>query len=251
MRPANSAVQLHCVGSGDAFGSGGRLSSCYHLAVNGDQLLVDCGSSSLIGLQRCGLKPIDISSVVVSHLHGDHFGGIPYLLLEGKYASQRRQLLTLIGPPGLQQQVEGALSALYPGTLEDGLGFPVHYVTLQAQVPLQINSFLVEPWPVKHGSNQHVYGLRIEAGGKTISYTGDTEWTENLLPLAQGSDLLIAECFAYDRPTPSHLDYQTLMKQRHRLDCRRLMLTHMGPEVLAQLDNLEMETLSDGELIEL
>ena len=240
---------LTCVGTGDAFGSGGRLNSCYHLQQQEHRLLLDCGSSSLIGLQRCGLRPADIGAVVVSHLHGDHFGGIPYLLLEGKYVSQRRSQLTLIGPAALQQRVEVTLNALYPGVLEEGLGFPVNYLILDPEEKLQVEGFQLSCQKLRHGRSAEVYGLRVEIFDKTISYTGDTEWAANLIPLAQGSDLLIAECFAYAQPAASHLSYQTLLRRADELGTRRLVLTHMGPEVLAQLGSLELETLNDGDII--
>ncbi|MCK5825895.1 MAG: MBL fold metallo-hydrolase, partial [Desulfuromusa sp.] len=185
----------------------------------------------------------------ISHLHGDHFGGIPYLLLEGKYASQRTRPLTLIGPPGLQQQVEAAAEALYPGMFREKFNFPVEYRHLDPKINLQIGSVEVGCVQVKHGGSQYVYGLRIEVAEKVISYTGDTEWTDNLLVLAQGSDVLIAECFAYDQPIPSHLDYLTLLKKRKQLGCQRLLLTHMGPVMLARIAQLELETLDDGDII--
>jgi len=244
-------IQLCCIGTGDAFGSGGRLSSCYYLKTPLAQILLDCGCSSLIGMQRCGVVAAEIDTVIISHLHGDHFGGIPYLLLEGKYASRRRKPLTLIGPPGLQQRVEAVSKAFYPGIMGSKTNFPVEYRELEPKKSLQINSAHIECFQVKHGSCKQAYGLRVEIGVKTVSYTGDTEWTENLIPLSQGSDLLIAECFAYDQPLPSHLDYQTLLKQRSRLGCRKLVLTHMGPDMLSRLDELELETVNDGDLIEI
>lgn len=247
----SSTVSLRCVGTGDAFGSGGRLNSCFHLAVAGEQLLLDCGCSSLIGLQRCGIDPADIDTVVITHLHGDHFGGIPFLLLEGKFVSRRQRPLTLIGPPGLRQQVEIVLAALYPGAIGKGLDFPVYYRQLEPAGALTAGSFQVDCCQVKHGSSSHVYALRVEVAGKIICYTGDTEWTDNLLPLVDGSDLLIAECFAYDQPMPSHLDYQTLLKNRANLTCRRLVLTHLGPKMLAKRAELELEIVNDGDLIEL
>ena len=91
--------------------------------------------------------------------------------------------------------------------------------------------------------------MRIKVAGKSISYSGDTEWTENLLALADGSDLLIAECCAYDQPTPSHLDYQTLLQRRTDLNCKQLMLTHLGPKMLQQRDALQIAVLNDGDLI--
>jgi ribonuclease BN (tRNA processing enzyme) len=243
-------ILIRCIGTGDAFGSGGRLNSCFYLNSPDGQMLLDCGSSSLIGMQRCGVVAAEIDTVIVSHLHGDHFGGIPYLLLEGKYLSQRTKPLTLIGPRGLQQRVDAVSKALYPGIMGNN-SFPVEYRELDPRKSAQLGSAQIECFRVVHGTSKYAYGLRVETGGKVVSYTGDTEWTENLIPLSQGSDLLIAECFAYEQPLPSHLDYRTLLKQRSRLGCRRLVLTHMGPEMLSRLDELELDTVNDGDIIEI
>jgi ribonuclease BN (tRNA processing enzyme) len=245
------SVSLCCIGTGDAFGSGGRLNSCFHLTYPAGQMLIDCGCSSLVGLHRCGISPAEIDLVVISHLHGDHFGGIPYLLLEGKYASRRTRPLTLIGPPGLRQRVEAAAEALYPGMLREQLDFPVTYRQLDPEALEQIGGAKISCFQVKHGSSPNVYGLRIEVAEKVISYSGDTEWTNNLPLLATGSDVFVAECFAYDQPVPSHLDYLTLLKKRSQLGCRRLLLTHMGPAMLEQIGQLELETLDDGDIITL
>ena len=246
-----ASITLHCIGTGDAFGSGGRLNSCYYLNSPEGQILLDCGCSSLIGMQNCGVVAAEIDTVIISHLHGDHFGGIPYLLLEGKYASQRSKPLTLIGPPGLQQRVEAVSEAFYPGTLGNKYNFPVEYRLLDPKKTLQINSANIACFQVKHGRSKHAYGLRVETAGKVVSYTGDTEWTENLIPLSKGSDLLIAECFAYDQPRPSHLDYRTLLQHQERLGCRKLVLTHMGPEMLLRVGELELDTVNDGDIIEI
>lgn len=245
------SVSIRCVGTGDAFGSGGRLNSCFHLAVGSEQLLLDCGCSSLIGLQRCGIDPAGIDSIVISHLHGDHFGGIPFLLLQGKYVSRRQRPLTLIGPQGLQQQVEAACEALYPGAIGADLGFPLIYRQLDPATELTQQGFSIACYQVKHGSSQHVYGVRIEVAGKKISYSGDTEWTENLIALADGSDLLIVECFAYDQSPPAHLDYQTLLRRRADLNCKRLVLTHLGADMFLPRAALQFTVVNDGDLIEL
>ena len=245
---ANSCVI--CVGTGDAFGSGGRLNSCYAVQTSQELLLLDCGCSVLIGLQRCQLDPAAIDTVVISHLHGDHFGGLPFLLLEGKFVSQRQRPLSLIGPAGLQEQVEKALEALYPGTIDE-LPFPVHYRQLDTVQPLQQGNFLISSCLVKHGSSSEVYAIRLEIADKNLCYTGDTEWTDALISLTKGTDLTIAECFAYSQPVPSHLDYQTLQKKRGLLHSRRLMLTHLGPEMLEKKGLLGLDILNDGDRIEL
>jgi ribonuclease BN (tRNA processing enzyme) len=247
----NGTLQLTCVGTGDAFGSGGRLNSCYHLATGRQQVLLDCGCSSLIGLQRCALDPAELDAVIISHLHGDHFGGIPFLFLEGKFVSRRRRPLTLIGPPGLQAQVEVTLEALYPGAIGKGVGFPLHYVVLDPDNAIPFGDLSLRCCRVVHGGNTEAYALRVDVAGKSLCYTGDTEWTDQLLPLVAGADLLIAECFAFSEAIPSHLDYKTLKMRCSELNCRRLALTHLGPEMLARQAEVEFEILNDGDLIAL
>ncbi len=244
-------VSLRFVGTGDAFGSGGRLNSCYHLTAAGRKYLIECGCSCLAGLRRYQLDPGELDTVLISHLHGDHFGGIPFLLLEAKYISQRQRPLTLIGPKGLQRQVEAALEALYPGAIGKGVDFPLIYRELDPATTMTEGDLTIRCWPVRHGNSQEVYALQVEVAGRTIGYTGDTEWTENLLELASGCNLLIAECFAFDGPSPSHLNYQALLQHRKDLDCQRLVLTHLGDKMLERLAEVEMEVVSDGDLIEL
>ena len=235
-----------CVGSGDAFHSGGRLHSCYHLASGDTQFLLDCGASSPAGFARCGITADQLDVVIVSHLHGDHFGGIPFLLLAGKYLHRRARPLLCIGPEGLQQRVEEAFNSLYSGVLEDGLGFEVAYQVLNPAAVLNIRGARVSCVPVVHGGGAQALGIRIEMGGRIVSYSGDTEWTEQLPILAKGSDLFICECFNYDQAAPGHLDYLTLMHEKERFDTRRLVLTHPGPQLLGRAGALELELLHDG-----
>ncbi len=235
-----------CVGSGDAFHSGGRLHSCFHLEAADTRVLIDCGSSSPAGFARCGISADQLDVVIVSHLHGDHFGGIPYLLLAGKYLHQRSRPLLCIGPEGLQQRVEQVFDALYPGVLADGLGFAVTYRVLAPAAAVDIQGGRISCVPVVHGGGAQALGIRVEIGGRTVSYSGDTEWTEQLPLLAQGSDLFICECFNYDQSAPGHLDYLTLMREKERFSTGRLVLTHPGPQLLERAGQLELELLEDG-----
>ncbi|MBW6508113.1 MAG: MBL fold metallo-hydrolase [Desulfuromonadales bacterium] len=235
-----------CVGSGDAFHSGGRLHSCYHLTWGEAQFLLDCGASSPAGFMRCGIHADQLDVVIVSHLHGDHFGGIPYLLLAGKYLHRRTRPLLCIGPEGLQQRVEQVFNALYPGVLADGLGFAVTYRVLDSAAAVAVQGARISCVPVVHGGGAQAFGIRVEIGGRSVSYSGDTEWTEQLPLLAQGSDLFVCECFSYDQPTPGHLDYVTLLREKERFSTQRLVLSHLGPQLLERADQLELELLYDG-----
>ena len=86
-------VTVTFAGSGDAFGSGGRYQACIHLRPDGaSPVLLDCGATSLSALKRLGLHPGEITAVFVSHLHGDHFGGLPFLILDEQFSRRTRPL---------------------------------------------------------------------------------------------------------------------------------------------------------------
>src|SRR5262249_26555933 len=104
-------------GSGDAFGSGGRFQACIHLrpGTNQTPVLLDCGATSLTALRQAGLDPGEIGAVFVSHLHGDHFGGLPFLILDGQF-SGRAAPLSIAGPPGTARRLHDAMEIMFPGS---------------------------------------------------------------------------------------------------------------------------------------
>src|SRR5215468_7899536 len=120
---------LRFVGSGDAFGSGGRFQTCLHLSGGGDALLIDCGASSLIALERAGLDPNEIGSVLITHLHGDHFGGLPFMILDAQFRRRSRPLL-MAGPPGLSHRLQSAMEVLFPGSSRVTRRFEMGFVEL-------------------------------------------------------------------------------------------------------------------------
>ncbi len=98
--PAQPPVTVTFAGSGDAFGSGGRYQACIHIrSQDHPPFLLDCGATSLSALKARDLDPGEIAAVFISHLHGDHFGGLPFLILDGQF-TRRTSPLTVAGPPG-------------------------------------------------------------------------------------------------------------------------------------------------------
>ncbi|MGB6948635.1 MAG: MBL fold metallo-hydrolase, partial [Methyloceanibacter sp.] len=95
-------MQLTVIGCGDAFGAGGQLQTSFQVRSDGSTFLIDCGATTLIGMHRLGLAPNDIDMVCVSHLHGDHFGGLPWLLIDAQYVSKRTRPLIVTGPRGIE-----------------------------------------------------------------------------------------------------------------------------------------------------
>jgi ribonuclease BN (tRNA processing enzyme) len=227
-------MKLTVVGSGDAFGSGGRLQTCYHVALPGEEILIDCGATAVIGMQRLGLEPDRVSTIFVSHLHGDHFAGLVWWLLYAHYVTKRTAPLTITGPAGIAARFTTAAEALFPGSSKIERRFDMRFLEYDEATPLAVGSVQVTPYEVSHPSGAPPYALRLEAGGKTLSFSGDTEWVESLLPTAKGADLFIAECFGFDVQVGYHMTWQNIEKNLDRLGAKRVMLTHMGIEMLAQ-----------------
>jgi ribonuclease BN (tRNA processing enzyme) len=249
-------MQVRFVGCGDAFGSGGRFQACillHALGHNGDVLL-DCGASSLIALKQQGQDPNEIGLVLLSHLHGDHFGGLPFLILDGQFAHRTRPL-HVAGPAGVGERVQAAMEVLFPGSTRVQRRFQVHFHELADRQPLRLDleptELAVIPFVVVHASGAPALALRVTWQGHTIAYTGDTEWTEALVELAQGADLLIAEGYTNQRKIRFHLDVASLQQHAGRLAARRVILTHLSAELLSRADELAWETASDGMTLEL
>ena len=248
--PGRPALTVTFAGSGDAFGSGGRYQACIHLRgpARREPVLLDCGATSLSALKRLGLDPGEIAAVFVSHLHGDHFGGLPFLILDGQF-SRRAAPLTVVGPPGLARRLADAMECLFPGSSTAPRRFAVDTIELSPGSSGTVAGMTVRAWAADHPSGAPALLLRLEAAGRSIAYTGDTAWTDELVDIAADADLLIAEAYVRDKNIPYHLRHADLAAHRDRLTARRVILTHLSADVLDHLDEVSFETAHDGLVI--
>lgn len=239
-------LRVRFVGSGDAFGSGGRFQACIHLRADGHTLLLDCGATSLTALKAQLLDPNAIDAVVLSHLHVDHFGGVPPLILDGQF-SRRTTPLTVAGPTGTAQRLSEAMEVMFPGSSAVRRRFDVTVVELDPQAPTTVAGATIRSWPVDHGIHGGPFlAHRLTLGGATLAYTGDTAWTDALIELADGTDLLIAEAYFWDKPVPYHLRHADLLEHKDRLASARTILTHMSTDMLAHADHAAFDLAHDG-----
>jgi ribonuclease BN (tRNA processing enzyme) len=243
-------VQVRFLGSGDAFGSGGRLQTCIHIRTVKSSFLVDCGASSLIALRRWNVAPNDIDMILLTHLHGDHFGGLPFFVLDAQLISKRSRPLIIAGPPGTKKRIVQAMEIFFPGSSQVQQKFSLDVRELVLDQPQTLDEMTVTGYGVQHPSGDPSLALRIECQGKIISYTGDTEWTGTLVPAAKGADLLIAEAYYFEKKIKFHLDLQTLMAHFDELQPKRLIVTHMSEDMLARLEEIPYEYAEDGKLVE-
>jgi len=251
LNPVATPLRVRFLGSGDNFGSGGRFQACVLVEMNGSHLLLDCGASSLISMRRYGVSTEQIDAILISHLHGDHFGGIPFFILEAQLISRRTKPLILAGPPGLQDRTRTLMEVMYPGMASVERKFPVEYIEWEKELPKRICSAVITPFEVIHGSGAPSYALRVECAGKILSYSGDTEWTDTLIRVAAKADLFICESYFYDKRMKNHISYRTLLEHKSDLSSKRIILTHLGEDMLARLQDVEMECAEDGKVLEL
>jgi ribonuclease BN (tRNA processing enzyme) len=244
-------IKVYFCGTGDAFGSGGRLQSCILVHAPDARFLIDCGTSALTGIKRSGLETSDIEAICISHLHGDHYGGLPFLIKEAQVTGGREKPLIVAGPPGLEEHVLHLMTLFFPGPEDQKLGFWPDFHILAHGIPAEIDGILVTAHPAAHSLMTNPLSLRLECCGRVIAYSGDTEWNEFLPLISKNADLFVCETFQSERITGHHLDYLTLLSHRHELDCRRIVLTHLGDTMFDKCPLLEFECAHDGMLVEL
>src|SRR5215208_787452 len=215
------SMDVRFLGSGDTFGSGGKLHTCIHVRSEETSFLIDCGASSLIAMKRFGVDPSSIDAVMITHLPGDHFGGIPFFVLDAQLNSRRTRPLTVAGPPDLESRVHDTMEALFLSSSRARRRFELGFLDLGEGEATGIRTLTVipygVPYSVVHPSGAPAYALRIECEGKVLSYTGDTGRTDSLLSATRDADLFVCEAYFSEKKVPYHLDYRTLMEHRSEL----------------------------------
>lgn len=240
-------MKITILGSGDAFGSGGRFNTCLHVEAGDDRMLLDCGGSSMVALNKAGVERNGLSTLLFTHFHGDHFGALPAFLLDAQFVSRREAPLTIAGPEGVEQRVKHILEVDFPGSSGNPWRFPVSFVEVTPARPAALAGFEVTAFPMVHDERAGpCQGYRLAREGKVFAFSGDTAWTDALVPLADGADILLVECYNYDKPLKNHLDYRTLRMHRGELATPRIVLTHMGPGMLGHEGPLPEERAHDG-----
>jgi len=241
-------MKLTVLGSADAVNSGGRGNSCYLVESTGaKKLMVDFGPTALLSLRREGIAPESVGGYAFTHLHGDHTGGFPLLCIEAMFAGWRERALRVLGPPLSRQTLLGVFRAAY-AELEP---------ELPARLALSIDElapgeerdhagYRVRAFAADHMAPPHqALCLRVtDPAGAVIAFSGDTRICPGLLAAADGADMLVADCSRLAPPAGAHATWQEWQVTLPALRAKRLLLTHLGPDIRARaptlLDGLDL-----------
>jgi len=241
-----SELAVRFVGSGDAFGSGGRAQTCISVQTSDCHALLDCGATSLTALKQQGVDPGSIDIVVISHLHADHFGGVPFLVLDQQF-SRRTNPLQVLGPPGTRERLHAAMETAFPGSTQVQRQFELIIDELTPDGAIwRDDRARVRGWQVDHASGAPSMCLQIELNERVVAYSGDTAWTPALTNAAAGADLFAIEAYTYDKPVRYHLDYRTTCEHITQLPAERTVLTHMSPHMLNRIADARHPAAFDG-----
>lgn len=245
------SVRVNFVGSGDAFGTGGRFNTCILVDGGGVRFTIDFGGTSLVALNAQAIHHNTIDAILLTHIHSDHSSGVPIMLMDAMLGAKRDRPLTIAGPKNLKARLEETREILFPGSSVMEPKFPVTYVELPVQQTTEFLGLKVTPYAAKHTWQTDPTALRVEVDGKIVTYSGDGDWTPDLAKASKNADLFIAECYFYQKPIKWHLNYPSIQEHKEEFGAKRMILTHFGPEMLAMADHIPEETAHDGLIIDL
>ena len=239
------------VGTSDAFGGGGRRQSAYLVRGPSGGVLLDCGQTTGTGLGDLGIPLAEIDTIVVSHFHADHFGGIPLFLLASLYREGRVKPVVIAGPPQIEARVRAAARALGHAIEDHEWTFPIHFQELPPGADHELGPVRVKTFETHHSPDSHPHGMIVQAGEKKIAYSGDTGWFDGLPSLVNGTDLFLCECTQVQRGFEYHLSLEEMTEYRERFDTGHLVLTHLGEAMRAQVHHNGFSVADDGLVIKL
>ncbi|MFO7964408.1 MAG: MBL fold metallo-hydrolase [Desulfobacterales bacterium] len=249
----DKATTVTILGSGTCVPSLARSSSAALLEVSGLKLLIDIGPGTIFRLLTAGATIFDISHVFISHFHPDHTGELASFLFSYKHTRTvfQKKGVTIVGGKGLSDFYD-RLRSVYGRWIEpEADGWPLKCVEMSVSEPDRIDfvSFLVDTVPVSH--NPESIAFRItDAGGKSMVYSGDTDFCDDLVSLAQNADLLICDASTpADRKMKGHMSPGLAGKTARLANVGKLVLTHFYPECDRLTAEKECRTAYSGPLV--
>ncbi len=224
-------MELVTVGTGTVAPSATRTAACHWVSRGRLKILLDCGAGALHRLAEFGLPWHEITHVVLSHFHPDHWGELPMLVYALKYTTvpARHEPLVILGPPGVVRLVKALAPGYGPWLLDPG--FPIGILDVRDGEPFPLDAEVnLETFPVPHTPES--VALAVAAPEGRLVYTGDTGPSSKLAQWATGADLLLAECSLPEALAMDiHLTPERAGDLAREAGARRLVLTHFYPPV--------------------
>jgi len=223
------------IGVGEAFDDN-QLNTSLLVETAESSLLLDCGFTAPMGFWKAAAHPLDLQAIYISHFHGDHFFGLPALLIRMRQEG-RTAPLTILGQPGVEAVVGQTIELAYPGSLAKA-SFDVSFIECVAG-----QNILFEDMRLGFALSDHprpCLAIRVDSGDSALFYSGDGGATDDTAALAAGVDLIVHESFTLDADTPGHGTVDASIDFARRAGARQLALVHIERDVRTrQYDQLQ------------
>jgi ribonuclease BN (tRNA processing enzyme) len=232
------------VGSSDAFNAAGRAHSCYLVEGEGaGPIMVDFGATALAALRRVGREPTELAGIAVTHLHGDHIGGFPFLVIDGMFNAIRHDRLEVVGPVNLEERITRLCDVTYGDVAEREKPYELSFRSIEPGERATLAGIEIAAFAAEHmDPPEQPLCLRLElAGGGSVAFSGDTKLCDGLFEAAAGVDLLVAECSALAPPCGRHITWSEWREVLPAIGAKRVLLSHLGAEVRANIPRLLTE----------
>jgi len=240
------SFEILVLGCGDACSFGGRNQTSFLIKTKELNFLLDCGPSTLSELKKRNIDTNKINFILNTHMHGDHYGGIPYLLLDLDINYQLDNFL-IVGPEGINQRLFQLQDLLYPGYNFDRFKFKVNFEEMIPYKEFNLNNINIKAFLMSHSSYSYCLGYKIGYKNKFIAYTGDTSWTDEIINLSDNTELFIIDCSFYNKNSKvAHTSYEEILENLNKLNTKNILLTHLSKDAFDNIDKINHTIAYDG-----
>lgn len=217
-------LKIEFLGTGTSVPTIKRVSSSILVTSKSKRILIDIGPSVLRRILERKLDPYEIDFIILTHFHVDHSGDLPAFLFASNYGIEpRKRPLWVAGGQGIKSFIKKLYSA-YPWISPKSYELKIMNLL---DSPVQFGDLSIKSKRVNH--NKESIAIRID-GAKSIVFSGDTDYSRNLIEISSGVDLLIAECSFPERKVKGHLNLETLSKIVNLSKPKEVIITHLYPE---------------------
>ncbi len=227
--------EIMVLGSGNAFCIDGRGHTSFLLD---QKLLIDCGATTLYKIQEMKVDLNHLKAILITHFHGDHFAGMPFVLIYLKYILNRKEKLILVGHEGFKENYQILMSVTYP---EMEFPFDIEIIELNKSDGFVLDHYVIQSFPITHKSES--IGYRIVDDFHRFAFTGDTILNQEVLDLMDGVDVGIMELSLWENPNQmvSHVSLQEVIQHRDKIKAKKLYFNHITNALAEEVQKLNKD----------